>query len=215
MQHQQNRGCMDKKKIAFVGEPSYDIIMYLGQVLNLLGFKLTVYDLSPLKDVVSTIPNVDFSDGVGEYQGIDIVWGNITEVQNQEYAIFYFGYNVMHPLIAKCDEVWIFTDYQIQHINALKCLNVGTIPRFLVYLSDDVGRAATRFIIQEFEHLHIVDGENFVEVENISKEFRFHCQYDNTIKYKRIPRSFVTLVHKILEVDFSKKEIDTAVKGVK
>lgn len=205
---------MDKKKIAFVGEPCSEVILYLGQILHELNYNLTVYDLSPLKDIVSIVPNVDFSDGEAEYQNIDIVWGNITEVQNQEYSVFYFGYNVDSPLIAKCDEVWIFTDYQIQHINALKRVNVGTIPRFLVYYSDDIGRASIKFILNEFAFMRITD-DNFIEVDNYSKEFRFQCQYDNCIRYKNGTKVLTPLIKMLLEIDFSNKEISTALKGVK
>lgn len=205
---------MDKKKIAFVGEPCCEVVLYLGQVLDYMGYALTVYDLSPLKDIASIVPNVNFADGEAEYMGLNIVWANFDSVPTQEYSVFYFGYNVDNPLITQCDEVWMFTDYQLQHINALKRVPVGILPRFLVYLQRDVGRAESRFIMNEFAFMKITD-DNFIEVDAASDEFRFKCQYNNNVKFKAGAKLLPTLTKMILEVDFSSKEINAALKGVK
>ncbi len=205
---------MDKKKIAFVGEPCCEVVLYFGQILDYLGYQLTVYDLSPLKDIASIVPNVNLGDGEAEYLGIRIVWGDLGSVQNQEYAVFYFGYNVGNQLISKCDEIWMFTDYQIQHINALKTVQVKDLPRFLVYLSDDVSHAAAKFMLNEFSGMQIND-DNFIEVDAASNEFRFKCQYNNVIKFKSGGKVLPTLIKQLLEVDFDRAEIADAIKGVK
>lgn len=205
---------MDKKKIAFVGEPCCEVVLYLGQILDFLGYELNVYDLSPLKDIASIVPNVNFADGVAEYMGLNVVWAGFDSVPTEEYSLFYFGYNVGNPLIASCDEVWMFTDYQLQHINALKRVAVGTLPRFLVYMQRDVGRTEARFIMNEFAFMQIND-DNFVEVDAASDDFRFRCQYNNVVKFGKGAKLLPILIRKLLEVDFDNKEINAAIKGVK
>ena len=208
---------MDSKIYGFVGVESFDIVHLLGNVLSSLGFTLTVVDYSPLGDVIFTVPGYDGSQVSYSYNNLEIYRSvPLEEVRPSEFMLLYFGMNVKHPYVAKCDEVWLFSDSQLQKINAICNVNLtGKQPRFVVFRDRQLTRATKSLILDELSELN-VQNSNFIELDDDTStlDLQFRVQYDSKILFKNVSSNICDLIVNLLEADFEVKDIKRGMKGV-
>lgn len=207
---------MNSKFFGFVGVESFEIVHLLGNVLNDLGYTFTVIDYSPFADVMYTIPGYKGGNLDTEYNGIQFYRNASTDVVDTEFALLYFGMNVSHPVIAECDELWLFTNAYLHNIIALSQMTIaGDQARFVIFRDRQLARATKKLVLDEFAGIN-VNENNFFELDDDTSalDVQFRCQYDSKISLKGISSSIEDLIVNILNTDFEVKDIKKSTRKV-
>lgn len=207
---------MPNKMIGFVGIEKYEIIHYLSRILFHLNQKILLADQSEERALACSIP-VPFSDTreIIDYNGVDVSLGmNMDELRSVEYDYILadFGFQVHHPMLTICDEVYLVSDLQLHNIRNLSAMDLEKHQhRFLILKAFFVNKVNPDFIYEEMSHLMIHEDNSYaLPMEERDYENCLNCQYENQISMKRISRYVKQLLYEMLLPDFSKNQLDRA-----
>lgn len=209
---------MSSKKIGFTGIEKYEIMHYLSRILRNLGQKVLLADQSVEQALACSVP-IPFPDTgeIIDYNGVDVML-NVTPEEFQhldyDYILMDFGFQVHHPMLAACDEVYLVSDLQIHNIRNLSAMQLDRHQeRFLIVKEFYTGRVSCSYIYEEMNHLMIREDNSYaLQLEERDYENCLNCQYENQISMKKLSRSVKGLLIEMLQQDFSKPQIEYALR---
>lgn len=113
--------------IGFVGIQTYDILLYLCKMLHALDQKILLVDYAENKALSYCIPmpkNQPNHQYIS-YQGCDFLqnpnYEKLQEIQQQyDKILIDFGFVQNYELLSRCSMIYLCTDQQLHHINAVK-----------------------------------------------------------------------------------------------
>jgi len=202
---------MDIKYLGFIGTESYDVAVLLGTLLEKLGSNLTVVDATPKGDLACCAGLT--GQGSAVFHDCLVVRGQLTEDDLSEYVVVLANENLRAPLLSKCSEIWMFTDFQLQNMNFCRNIKVPAhVARFLtVSTSPDVS-IPEEGLTELLRGINVRDEDKYT----ISTEWRYPFMFDlqNTSKmdFSKVPSSVAKLLTGILACDFDKKELNNVFK---
>lgn len=209
---------MDSKIIACLGVDHYDIVHYLASVGKELGKSVLVVDLTERQSMMATIPTAGFGTISEEYGGIEFT--NSKEVLAKQakrfnYVFVYFGmdFKVIPNWV---EEVYCVTDCQKHNIAAFEGLQLSDQQyRNLILRGSISTRAFKEYAIASLNHLHF-NPEETVELPFTESDLEalLAVQYYSDYRFMRMSTELQEFIVRFFSVDFSEKEIATAIKNV-
>lgn len=201
----------------FIGGDSYDLLLYLGRVLNELDSNVLLIDRSNNKALSLVFPS-RLEDGEVSYK-YNIAIGCMIEptedvISQYDYVFINFGDNHKDEFIASCDELYLVTDYKLHNILALKDVTVSDEQcRFLI-MRDKLGSKITaQYALEELADLNIGEDNLFtLEDSYADLETQLFCQYNSEFTFAGVSESIRSFIVAILCNEFTSKEITAAFK---
>jgi hypothetical protein len=207
---------MRSKMIGFVGIEKYEIIHYLSRILFHLQQKVLLLDQSSERALACSIPVLyPGNKEIMDYNGVDVAEGLSTEAigwLDYDYILVDLGFQVKHPLLAVCDEVYLVSDLQLHNIRNLSALSLEKHQeRFLILKTFFANQINPRYIYEEMTPLMIREENSYaLSLEEKDYENCLQCQYQNRISIKRISKGMKRMLCEMLSADFTKVQIDRA-----
>lgn len=204
--------------IGLLGSDKSEIIHYFSRVLKNLGKKVLLVDWSETKALhysISYPMALSIEDAVIDYRGV--FYTNKKEItkteQNYDYIIADFGYELNHPEIKKCNELWIVTDPQIHHVKHLLSLELPKEMNRTLVIKDLVrGKIGKSYILNELKNLEVTDKNTYVlYFDEDDYKTAVDCQYNQVIRFDKVGREILDFFEDILS-DYSEKEVKKAFK---
>lgn len=209
------------KMIGFVGSDKVEIILYFARILQSLGKKVLLQDLSEsqaltyctCKEYVtaSRRRSIRYT-----YHDIDFDCSNkIKERKYYDYILVDFGYQKFDE-IELCDEIWIFTDIQCHNIMRLKEFSFDKNQKRILIIKDFVnGKISKKYIMSELENLELAREAYILYLDKEDFKLAIDCQYNNLSYFDKLSEEYFDLFIEQLEEDnIQKKEIKKALKKI-
>ena len=213
--------------IGFVGVEEYDIIMYLTTLLNRIGKKILLIDLSEttaLSFCMRIPQGLDIKEEIAECNGIFYTRGAYlkeyeekdTLLTTYDYIFIDYGFKFHSQDLEGCDIITIVTDKQMHHLHRLKGIRNSDKEIYLILK-------------------HLEQGDNYLKIKNIfgeklaiTKTYPFladstdqtlahSLQYHRTINIKRLSIEYRYFLKDFLfnALDITKEEYKRALKEKK
>ena len=203
--------------IGFVGSDKAEIILYLSKILTKLDKRVLIQDLSETKALSYCVnsSSQELEDIITYYQAD---FTNINELQTMVYDFILvdFGFNLKHPDIKKCNEIWILTDPQIHHVMALKDLKLEKEQKRILIIKDYVhGKITPKYIMKELEEVSIASDPYKIYWDQEDWKQAVNCQYNNMAFFDKLSLEYLDLFAEQLEESgITKKQLKKAFKRV-
>lgn len=207
---------MAGKMIGFIGIEKYEIMHYLSRILFYLKQKVLLLDQSSERALACSIPVLLYGNKeIMDYNGVDVAEGLGTEALrwlDYDYILVDLGFQVNHPLLSQCDEVYLVSDLQLHNIRNLSVLQLEKHQqRFLILKSFFANQINPRYIYEEMTPLMIQEENSYaLSLEEKDYENCLQCQYQNRISMKRISKGMRRMLSDMLMVDFTRLQIEQA-----
>lgn len=206
---------MNNKTIGFIGIECYDLMLYIALTLRRLGCSCILLDNSENASLAYVYQGDMNAGDIVDISGIDLgrmVAPNQPELDQYDYVLVYAGFAKVVP--ENYDEFYCMIDFQRHNVERMKAYQLGDVCRFLVVRDRTYCTLNPAYLIDELANLQITedavctidDSENDVS----TKIFMHHT---SRIRFLRVSVSVRSFVERVLEIDFSIKEIDRAFKA--
>lgn len=207
------------KVFGFIGIESYDIMYYLASTLTKLHMSVLMVDNSDDKSLAYSVPNFDdFAKlGIISYVGVDIAV-DLSAEQLQEssydYVLVYFGFSRRNAEIALCSEVYLVTDLQLHNIFRLSRVELSEDAYVFLVVRDRYCSKMSPELVLDSLKQYVIDKDNIIYLDDSAEDLnaKILCQYNSKITFKKVSKSIIGFVTKVLCVDFSEKDIVEAFK---
>ena len=204
--------------IGFAGIEKYDVIISLALILRKLEKKVAIYDLSESKAICYTVP-YGLEPGAADLKGADVFSDASTLADNTaayDYVLIDFGFDVHNEAIALCKEIYVVTDFQMQHYKRLLELRLGDKQaRYLVLRYTDVNKHLQNSIISEFSRLYVTQNNTFRLDSYLEDSLRMLIlQHEGIIRFKKIPEEMRFFLMTILADTVEEPLLKGAVKAL-
>lgn len=207
------------KLLGFAGIESYDLMHYLGRTITRLGAIVLLVDNSDDKSLAYSIPNFDeFSKlGILNYGNVDVVTNVGADAiadAKYDYVLVYFGFNFKDSLFQACDEIYFVTDLQLHNVFRLSRAELSADAfAFLLIRDRYSSKMSPDLVIEELQKFSL-EKENVIYVDDSPEDVnsRILCQYNSRFSFKKVSKSIMDFIVKVLIIDFSEKEIVSAFK---
>ena len=204
------------KVFGFFGVEKFDIILYLTKVLEVFKKNVLVIDVAYEKSISSAIPNSDELP-VFNYNSADFISSDESLKylgDNYDFMFIDFGFNVNHPLVNKCDEIYFVTNMYIN--NTYRILDAKLADdqeRFLIIRDVENYKAVPDVICSAFASLSITKDTCFKLQENADDHYnKLDCMYNDMKSLKAVSEEMITIILLILSQDFLEKDLRNAIK---
>lgn len=206
------------KVLGLIGVDKYDLIHYLAKLLQRLGQKVLVIDGSSRKALTATLPmqNTVFDfGGVDFVSGLDKAKANV-HLNDYDFVIIDFGFQIGNKLIAKCDEIWMISDEQKHNIINLQNVKLSPQqPRFAVIRSETPNKL-NNYFLQLLAPLGITQNTMYKITENKeSRRNRMRIMYQNIVSMKTLGDDILHVISLMITPYFTEREINAAIKSVR
>lgn len=206
------------RTIGFIGSDKAEIILYLSRIVTKLNKRVLIQDLSDTKALSYCVNgSAEELEDIITYHCSDFT--NCYELQNMmayDFVLADFGYNLEHPDIKKCCEIWILTDPQIHHVLALKTLKLEKEQKRILILKDYIrGKISPKYIMRELEELSIATDPYVIYWDQDDWKSAINCQYNNLSFFDKLSIEYLDLFAEQLEESgITKRQLKRAFKQV-
>ena len=199
---------MASKVFGFVGVESYDIAYYAARTALKLGHSVLLVD-GTVDHSVSCIYNGDINGDIVDVSGVHILASDPTPgvFKGYEYVFVVTGFKT--KILGMCDEIYMFTTLQKNHIKQLQQIEVPDVPRFLVIRDRAACPISTKGILEDLKQFDFMEEEVYeLEDSDGDIESKVMLHYNAHVKVSRLSASVLTFVRHLFDTDATKKEID-------
>ena len=152
-----------------------------------------------------------------DYDGVDVALNAGLEelpLSDYQYILADFGFQVRHPMLGRCDAVYLVSDQQLHNIRGLSAIQLENHQRrYLILKEYYAGRFSPACLFEEMKPLMINEENSYaLQIEERDYENCLNCQYEDQISMKRLSRPVKRLLYEILLSDFSAGQIDRALR---
>lgn len=208
---------MSNKVYGFVGVESYDLILALGRTLAVLNCKVLLLDKSSDSTLMYTATEDVQSGSEVDYYNMSMVCKKPVvecEPDRYDYIFINFGRTSNDEDLARCDEIYLVTDYQLSSV-----LGVASVPiaadqsRFAIFRDRIDGRIDLDYAVLRLECQNITEN-NVYYLEDGPQDLanRVACQYDSVFYFDGMSSTIRDFILSVLNIDFTNKEIINAMR---
>lgn len=202
--------------MCFVGIESYDLILYLCRTLNALGCSTACIDNSRDKSLAWAVPGGVADGAAASYQNTDFAAGvdATVFVGKSDYVFVYCGFSLNGAMACNAEEVYVVTDYQVHHLEALCALKIQpeAFP-FLIVRERVTSKLKPEFVMEYLQDFNFNQDNTFVLEDGLQDlEAKILCQNTDNYTFNKVSQGIRDFVVQALSVDFGTKEITAAFK---
>lgn len=206
---------MNQKVIGFIGIECYDLMLYIALTLRRLGCSCVLIDNSEDASLTYVYQGSMQAGDVVDVAGIDIArLVDLAQSSNDQYdyVLVYLGFSEVTT--KDYDEFYCVTDFQRHNVERMKEYALDNVCRFLVVRDRTCCTLNPEYLREELANLRITeDAICTIEDTEADVSAKILMHHTSKIRFLRVSASIRSFVERVLEIDFSIKEIDRAFKA--